>query len=141
VTGDSDIVTAHSDKRRKSVTVISESSVTPSESPVTPFRNQRSRCVGIRISVITRDGIPVEFETGWDATARGFFLIVRLSDLAANDEWDDAELFNTDRLPQSLALPQRYDSLNSILDGMGVVLPPSVLGDLMIGPDRRPRVE
>lgn len=48
VTGRSDIVTADSDKPRNSVTTISERPVTPSESTVTLFRNQRSRCVGIR---------------------------------------------------------------------------------------------
>jgi predicted transposase YbfD/YdcC len=48
VTVDSDIVTGRSDTAAKSVTLISESPVTPSEPAVTPFRNQRSRCVGIR---------------------------------------------------------------------------------------------
>ena len=48
MTGISDIVTAHSEIHRKSVTVISELPVTPSESAVTLFRNRRSRCLGIR---------------------------------------------------------------------------------------------
>jgi len=48
VTGNSVIVTTDSDKPRISVTTISERPVTTSESPVTLFRNQRSRCVGIR---------------------------------------------------------------------------------------------
>ncbi|CAI09748.1 hypothetical protein ebA6341 [Aromatoleum aromaticum EbN1] len=48
VTIDSDIVTAHSDNSPKSVTIKSESAVTTADSPVTLFRNQRSRWVGIR---------------------------------------------------------------------------------------------
>ena len=89
------------------------------------------------LSATTRDGIPVEVETGWDATAQGYFLVVRRCDPAANDEGDDAELFSTDRLPKSLPLPKRYDPLGSILDGMGVVLPAPVLSDVMIGIDSR----
>ncbi|MCK9987124.1 MAG: hypothetical protein AzoDbin1_03596 [Azoarcus sp.] len=48
MTGHSDNVTAHSDNQSKSVTIKSESAVTIAEPPVTLFRNQRSRCVGIR---------------------------------------------------------------------------------------------
>jgi hypothetical protein len=84
-------------------------------------------------STTTRDGIPVDIETGWDATAKGYFLVVRRADQAANDEWDDPDLFSTHRLPKSVPLPQSYEPLGSILDGMGVVLPASVLGDVAIG--------
>jgi hypothetical protein len=81
---------------------------------------------------MTHDGIPVDVETGWDATAKGYFLVVRMTGQAANDEWDDPDLFSTDRLPKSQQLPQRYEPLRSILDGMGVVLPTSVLNDVVI---------
>ena len=47
VTGDSDIVTAHSDDPSKSVTIKSESAVTLAETAVTLFRNERSRWGGI----------------------------------------------------------------------------------------------
>jgi hypothetical protein len=50
-------VTADSDKPRISVTTISEPPVTPSDSPVTLFRNQRSRCVGIRTMVKLMAGL------------------------------------------------------------------------------------
>jgi hypothetical protein len=54
VTGHSDNVTAHSDNQSKSVTIKSESAVTIAEPPVTLFRNQRSRWVGIRTSLALR---------------------------------------------------------------------------------------
>jgi hypothetical protein len=83
-------------------------------------------------STKTHDGITVDVETGWDATAKGYFLVVRMTGEAANDNWDDPDLFSTDRLPRSQPLPQRYEPLRSILDGFGVVLPISVLNDVVI---------
>jgi len=56
VTDHSEIVTAHSDNSAKSVTLISEPPVTISESPVTLFRNRRSRYVGIRTMTTQRFG-------------------------------------------------------------------------------------
>jgi hypothetical protein len=83
-------------------------------------------------STTTQHGIPVDIETGWDAAAKGYFLVVRRAGHAANDEWDDPDLFSTDRLPKSVPLPQRYEPLRSILDGLGVILPTSVVNDVVI---------
>lgn len=83
-----------------------------------------------RLVTTTRTGIPVAIETGWDASAHAFFLAVRRTDVAADDASGDAELFRTDRLPQSLARPARYEPLLSILEGMGIALPRAVLEDI-----------
>ena len=80
----------------------------------------------------TRNGVTVDVETGWDAQARGYFLTVRRADAAANEDWDEAELFSTARLARSMALPARYDPLAAILDGMGIAVPTTVLGDCFV---------
>ena len=80
----------------------------------------------------THNGISVDVETGWDAAARGYFLTVRRADAAANDDWDEAELFSTARLARSMALPARFEPLAAILDGLGIVVPEAVLGECII---------
>lgn len=80
----------------------------------------------------TRTGVTVDVETGWDAEARGYFLTVRRADSAANEDWDEAELFSTSRLAKSMTLPSKYEPLLSILEGMGITAPPAVLGDCLV---------
>jgi hypothetical protein len=86
------------------------------------------------LSVTTRDGIPVNIVTGWDAIAQGYYLTVRRTDLASDDTSGDPELFSTDRLPISLSLPQRFEPLISILEGMGVILPRPIVAAHFISP-------
>ena len=83
-----------------------------------------------RLFTATKTGIPVTVETGWDARARAFFLVVRRTDTMADDTSGDAELFSTDELPPSLARPTRFEPLQSILDGMGIALPSAVVEDV-----------
>jgi hypothetical protein len=89
------------------------------------------------LSTTTRDGIPVDVVTGWDAIAQGYYLTVRSTDLAADDTSGDADLFSTDQLPDSLSLPQRYEPLISILEGMGIFLPTLVLDAVAVGTEPR----
>jgi hypothetical protein len=83
-----------------------------------------------RLVTTTRSGIPVEVRTGWNAGSQGYFLSVRRTDLPADDSSGDADLFTTDQLPKTLALPQRYEPMLSILAGMGIALPKAVLEDI-----------
>jgi hypothetical protein len=85
-----------------------------------------------RFLATTRSGIAVDIETGWDATAQGYILVVRRTGVAANDEWDDPELFSTRRMAKSMRLPETYAPLDSILDGFGVVLPQSIRNEVVI---------
>ncbi len=80
----------------------------------------------------TQNGIVVDVETGWDARAKGYFLVVRRADAAANDSWDEAELFSTARLSKSTPLPTQYEPLQSILEGMGITVPPTVLSECLV---------
>ena len=82
---------------------------------------------------ITSGGIPVTIETGWDAYAQGYFLVVRRTDVPAGDKSGDAELFSTHEFPPTMPLPQSYDRLASILDGMGISLPAPINNDVRYG--------
>ena len=85
-----------------------------------------------RLNTTTRSGIPVTVETGWDASAQGFFLIVERLDILHGDARnDDAYLFDSRELPKSVQLPKQFAALSSILDGMGVELPAPVLREVM----------
>jgi hypothetical protein len=83
------------------------------------------------LNTTTRSGIPVAVQTGWDASAQGFFLIVERLDMLHGKAENDAYLFDSRELPESVALPKQFAALNSILDGMGVELPAPMLREVM----------
>jgi hypothetical protein len=85
-----------------------------------------------RFAATTHCGISVDVETGWDAETKGYFLVVKRSGAAANDDWDESELFSTSRLARSMQLPSRYEPLQAILEGMGIPVPSTVLGECLV---------
>jgi len=83
------------------------------------------------LSAVTKNGIPVSVQTGWDSTREGFFLIVERLDVRHGEAGNDPFLFDSRELPKSIDLPKQFAALNSILDGFGVELPAPVLRAVM----------
>lgn len=87
--------------------------------------------VQLSLNTTTRSGIPVAIQTGWDARAQGFFLIVERLDILHGEAENDPYLFDSRALPDSVGLPKQFAALHSILDGMGVQLPAPMLREVM----------